>query len=280
MDDQSALHGAPNRNDTSIDKVHPSEFLEFATIAESGRIGTQHEPIQSEIKNATTSSTPERGNVECASVTTSNDDLFRGMSVAIPDLRRLSADARAHTATEHKMGFIEGCKLYPKAIAWSVLLSATIIMEGFDLTLVNSFQAFPEFRKAYGKPADADGRNHQISPAWQTGLQNGALAGEILGLFMNGWMVDRFGYQRTMVISLIWMCLFVFLAFFAFNIQLLLASQVLCGIPWGVFQTLSMTYAAEIMPIALRAYLLVRDLANVEIEDWLTANRQTSTCAG
>ncbi|OKO92319.1 Maltose permease MAL31 [Penicillium subrubescens] len=37
---------------------------------------------------------------------------------------------------------------------------------------------------------------------------------------------------------------------------MLLAAQILCGIPWGVFQTLSTTYAAEVMPITLRAYLL------------------------
>lgn len=256
--------GTPSRNHESAEKVHPSEYLEFATIAEPGKIGNQHAPVGCDNSDAATSQTPDRGIMDQGIATTSNDDLFRGMSVAIPDLRRLSADARAHTEAEHEMGFVEGCKLYPKAIAWSVLLSATIIMEGFDLTLVSSFQAFPVFRRTYGKPADPDGHNHQISPAWQTGLQNGAIAGEILGLFLNGWMVDRFGYQRTMVISLVWMCLFVFLAFFAFDVQMLLASQVLCGIPWGIFQTLSMTYAAEIMPISLRAFLL----ANVNMA-WL-----------
>jgi MFS transporter, SP family, general alpha glucoside:H+ symporter len=51
------------------------------------------------------------------------------------------------------------------------------------------------------------------------------------------------------------LCIFIFLAFFAFNIGLLMASKVLCGLSWGVFQTLSTTYAAEIMPVALRAYL-------------------------
>jgi SP family general alpha glucoside:H+ symporter-like MFS transporter len=37
---------------------------------------------------------------------------------------------------------------------------------------------------------------------------------------------------------------------------MLLAAQIICGIPWGVFQTLSTTYAAEVMPVSLRAYLL------------------------
>ncbi|KAK5074999.1 hypothetical protein LTR64_001204 [Lithohypha guttulata] len=253
MDDRSSK-GTLRRNDGSLDKVHPSELLEFATVADSGRIETA--PTFGSATNHATKERLDRGDVRRESVTRSNDDLFRGMSVAIPDLRRLSADARAHTEAEHKMTFVQGCRLYPKAIAWSVLLSATIIMEGFDLTLISSFQAFPIFRRTYGEPADPNGRNHQISPAWQTGLQNGAIAGEIIGLFLNGWITDRLGYQRTMLVTLVWMCLFVFLAFFAFNIELLMASQVLCGIPWGIFQTLSMTYAAEIMPIALRAYLL------------------------
>lgn len=255
MNAGSFSSGSQNRNDDSMEKVHPSELLEFATVADSGRIGMSIDPKHAN-EHVSPSEKLDRGNVQRESVTRSNDDLFRGMSVAIPNLRRLSADARAHTEAEHKMTFVEGCRLYPKAIAWSVLLSATIIMEGFDLTLISSFQAFPIFRKTYGHPADADGHNHQISPGWQTGLQNGALAGEIVGLLINGWITDRFGYQRTMLVTLIWMCLFVFLAFFAFNIEMLLASQVLCGIPWGIFQTLSMTYAAEIMPIALRAYLL------------------------
>ena len=36
---------------------------------------------------------------------------------------------------------------------------------------------------------------------------------------------------------------------------MLLAGYILCGLPWGVFQTLTTTYAAEVTPVALRAYL-------------------------
>jgi len=48
---------------------------------------------------------------------------------------------------------------------------------------------------------------------------------------------------------------FIFINFFAKNVQTLLAGYILCGIPWGVFQTLTTTYAAEVTPVALRAYL-------------------------
>jgi SP family general alpha glucoside:H+ symporter-like MFS transporter len=48
---------------------------------------------------------------------------------------------------------------------------------------------------------------------------------------------------------------FVFILFFAKNLPMLLVGEILCGIPWGVFQTLTTTYASEVTPVALRAYL-------------------------
>jgi len=135
------------------------------------------------------------------------------------------------------MTFLAGCRLYPKAIAWSILLSGTIVMEGYDTTLISSFFAFPVFRRSYGSPvhghAPVDPQDYQISPAWQSGLTNAAVAGEIIGLIFNGFLTERFGYHRTMVGTLVWMSLFVFLAFFSVNIQMLLAAQVLCGLPWS-----------------------------------------------
>jgi len=63
---------------------------------------------------------------------------------------------------------------------------------------------------------------------------------------------------------------FIFIPFFAQNIQTILAGVILQGytsypfisfnanpiysIPFGVFQTLTTTYASEVMPVALRAY--------------------------
>lgn len=48
---------------------------------------------------------------------------------------------------------------------------------------------------------------------------------------------------------------FIFLPFFATNIETILAGTVLQGIPWGVFQTLTCTYASEVVPTVLRPYV-------------------------
>jgi SP family general alpha glucoside:H+ symporter-like MFS transporter len=127
-------------------------------------------------------------------------------------------------------------------------------MEGYDTALITSFYAFDEFQKQYGV-LDAVGAQYQISPKWQASLSNGSVVGSIIGLFANGVLTERFGYRYTMAGALLLLAVLIFLPFFAFNIQTLLAGQVLCGIPWGVFSMLTTTYAAEVMPLNLRGYL-------------------------
>jgi hypothetical protein len=47
--------------------------------------------------------------------------------------------ARAAAHKEQKMTLMQGVRLYPKAIAWSILISTCIAMEGYDISLVNNF---------------------------------------------------------------------------------------------------------------------------------------------
>jgi SP family general alpha glucoside:H+ symporter-like MFS transporter len=47
--------------------------------------------------------------------------------------------ARSAAHKERNMTIRQGIKLYPKAIFWSVLISTCIVMEGYDISLVNNF---------------------------------------------------------------------------------------------------------------------------------------------
>lgn len=47
--------------------------------------------------------------------------------------------AQAATDKEHKMTLLEGIRTYPKAIAWSMVISLCIVMEAFDVCLLNNF---------------------------------------------------------------------------------------------------------------------------------------------
>ncbi|KAJ5263561.1 hypothetical protein N7478_011166 [Penicillium angulare] len=166
----------------------------------------------------------------------------------------LSSEAKLATEAEHKLSFREAIKRYPKAIGWSILFSTAIIMEGYDIVLVSAFFAYPSFQKKFGQPVKG-GTGYQVTAPWQSGLSNGARVGEIIGLFINGLLAEAFGMKKTMIGTLIVLCGLIFISFFAQNIQTLLAAEILMGIPWGVFQTLTTSYAAEVCPVTLRGYL-------------------------
>lgn len=180
-------------------------------------------------------------------------DVARHGSI-LPDVAgSVTAEAARHTKNEASMTLLEGLRTYPEAVAWSVLLSTCVIMEGFDIVLINSLLALPAFQQNFGERLPNG--SYQISAAWQSGLSNGALVGEILGLLFVGIIVEKLGYKKTMIIALSLLTGFIFIAFFAVNLPMLLTAEILMGLPWGAFQTLTTTYASEVCPVCLRQYL-------------------------
>ncbi|SPQ24967.1 b5312376-c735-4eb7-ba15-e3e35c0f7a02 [Thermothielavioides terrestris] len=166
---------------------------------------------------------------------------------------RVIQGAKAATEKEQSMSLLEGIRLYPKSLAWSALISTCIVMEGYDVCLINNFYAFPQFNRKYGQRLSGD--DWEVPAPWQAGLSNGANVGELIGLLINGWVSERFGYRWTVMVCLMLISAWTALFFTAQNVQTLLAGEILCGIPWGVFQTLTITYASEVCPVAMRGYL-------------------------
>jgi SP family general alpha glucoside:H+ symporter-like MFS transporter len=157
------------------------------------------------------------------------------------------------TRREREMSTSTAFRLYPKAVCWSILLSTTVVMEGYDLLLITSFFAFDSWTKKYGV-LQPDG-TYSVSAAWQSGLYNGAAVGEIIGLVLNGFVAEKFGYRKTMLGALAVITGFIFIQFFAPTVEILQVGSVLMGIPWGIFQTLPASYASEVCPVALRGLL-------------------------
>lgn len=239
-----------------------------------------------------------------------SDRAYSVIAETIPDFVDMHDEAREHIEKETTMGFWQGMRTYPKAAAWSVLLSSSIIVSALaslqhsfssdnqrwkattqicsvcsplapdayppdeyppNTNLPGSFFAFPQFNQNYGTQL-ASGE-YQVPSAWQAGLMNGALAGSMVGLAMNGILCDKIGFKKTYYIGLALMVAAIFLPFFATGIPMLMAGQVISGVPCkllyilagdlvsspissgGMFQTLSVAYASEVCPTCLRGYL-------------------------
>ena len=130
-------------------------------------------------------------------------------------------------------------------------------MEGYDAILIGNFWAYPTFQKKYGRfvgVTETTKSGYQLTPAWQAGLGNGAGVGAFFGALLNGFLVNRFGQRNTVVGALCALSCFIFVVFFANNPPTLLAGQLLCGLPWGVFATSAPAYASEMLPMVLRVY--------------------------
>lgn len=150
-------------------------------------------------------------------------------------------------------------------------------MESYDMTLLGQFYAQPSFVERYGQLTEA-GR-YEVPAKWQISLGVASQVGTILGLQITGIASERWGYRVTMLIAMVCLTEFLFIQFFAVNLTMLLIAYLLMGVslsffplvsgsfvlihlsllprqfPWGTFQTMTISYASEVMPVRLRQYL-------------------------
>jgi SP family general alpha glucoside:H+ symporter-like MFS transporter len=89
-------------------------------------------------------------------------------------------EAKQATDEEHAQTLFQALRDNRKAVAWSVLISASIVMEGYDTILMGNFFAYPRFREKYGQYYGGD-TGWQVSAPWQTGLSMASTVGCIFG---------------------------------------------------------------------------------------------------
>lgn len=184
-----------------------------------------------------------------APVITTKDALHGAPAFDMNDveIRRLVAEAEEADRQDHALTIRQAVRKYKKAVGWAMFLSLALVMEGYDLVTIGSFYGQSQFINRFGQ-VGADGVK-AISASWQSGLSNASVCGQLIGLGINGWAQDRFGCRTTYMVALGWMICVIFIPVFATSLQVLIVGQVLCGTAWGIFQTLSTTYACEVVPI-------------------------------
>jgi MFS transporter, SP family, general alpha glucoside:H+ symporter len=164
-------------------------------------------------------------------------------------------DAQEAALNEHQITVRQALSKYKPAVFWSILVSTSIIMEGYDIVLVTSLFAQPAFSERYGEK-QTDG-TYVVNGPWQSSLSAAPTIGAVFGALLNGWLTHHLGYRKVLLGSLTLITAFIFPIFFASSCPVLLVGLILCGVPWGVFATMAPAYAAEVCPLALRGYLTV-----------------------
>lgn len=169
-----------------------------------------------------------------------------------PTAKQLFNDAKEATEAEHNLTLLDAMKLYPKAVGWSVLVSAACVMDGYDMAVMGQLFAVPAFQKQFGVPSH-DG--YQVTASWQTALGNGSYIGVIVGILLSGYLSERIGMKKSMMLAYVATTTLNFILVFGQTNALLLVGQITSGIPWGIFNATAPTYASEVCPVVLRGYL-------------------------
>lgn len=145
---------------------------------------------------------------------------------AVTISEHIIVDANEADDQEHRITLRQALQLYPKAIFWSVILSAVVIQEGYDTKLISALFAQPAFQRDFGEKVK---NGYEISAPWQAGLNNGSAVGQLLGLIVAGHLTERYGFRKTMIGGLLASACCIFIPFFAQSLTMLQIGQVLFG---------------------------------------------------
>ncbi|EED13362.1 sugar transporter, putative [Talaromyces stipitatus ATCC 10500] len=163
-------------------------------------------------------------------------------------------NARLTTEEEHRLTALDAIRKHYKACLWSMVISLTIVMDGYDGALLGSLVAFPSFKSHFGHFVNAKS-GYQIAAHWQLALGCSSSVGNIVGIYLGAITTDRLGYKRSLLVWLTWLTGCIFISFFATHISVVFTGELLCGMSWGAFATMAPPYAAEVCPVVLRGLL-------------------------
>ncbi|KAK0761485.1 hypothetical protein N5P37_006437 [Trichoderma harzianum] len=182
------------------------------------------------------------------------EEELKGFDLNNPEIVQLIHHAQQSDAADRLLTIREALSKYKRAVFWAMFLSTSLIMEGYDLVIITSFYGQTQFQDRFGQVDASTGKKY-ISAPWQSGLSNSSLVGQLAGLIVNAYAQDRFGCRATMMAFMAWMAVMIFIPVFAPSLPVLAWGEAMCGVSWGVFQTLSTTYASEVVPTVLRPYV-------------------------
>lgn len=125
-------------------------------------------------------------------------------------------------------------------------------MESYCVFLMGQFIATAQFAKDFGVWSDT-AQEYIIVASWQSAFQCSGPIGAFIGVFIAGPITSWIGYRWATIGGLMFLNGFIFIFYFGNSQGMFFASQILEGIPWGIFIANAPAYCAEIVPMRLRA---------------------------
>lgn len=155
-----------------------------------------------------------------------------------------------------KLPLWRAVRLYPRLVAYCFAVATSILGWGYMSVLISSANNVDQFLHHFGEEFDGE---WQIPGMWQSVWMSFDAVGGALGSTLGGWLQDKFGRKRSMIVggavSAIGITI-VFLSDTPSTVNgrrgMFLAGRMMEGFAVGVMRTTAMTYVSENAPTALR----------------------------
>lgn len=125
-------------------------------------------------------------------------------------------------------------------------------MESYCVFLMGQFIATKKFTEDFGVYSEKT-HKYIIEASWQSAFQCSGPLGAFIGVFIAGPITSVIGYRWATIGGLMFLNAFIFVFYFGNSNGMFFASQILEGIPWGIFIANAPAYCSEIVPMRLRA---------------------------
>lgn len=136
------------------------------------------------------------------------------------------------------------------------LFMVPCVMESYGLVLITGFFSVPQFKRhfqCFDSETNID--DCEINLEYQILVVLASMVGQQVGLYQNGYLVDRRGCKMTLLVACILMIAGTFVTVFSTSWLSFILGTLVCGVPWGMFQTLAVNYASDVCPTPIRAYV-------------------------
>ncbi|ODH52201.1 hypothetical protein GX48_01516 [Paracoccidioides brasiliensis] len=102
------------------------------------------------------------------------------------------------SADPAKLPLLQAIKQFPRVVAYTFAATPGILLYGFDMVIVSTLTAMPEFQRDYGQMF---GKKYIIPSAWLGVWAAAPPLGNIAGAAVAGWVSDRYGRRFSLALG-------------------------------------------------------------------------------
>ncbi|KAL4962572.1 general substrate transporter [Aspergillus stella-maris] len=138
----------------------------------------------------------------------------------------------------------------PWTTLWIAYAIFVMLITSFDNGAGSTVISIPRFRQDYGSPYAG---NFVLPSKWQSAYSGGPTAATVLAAFAAGYISDKIGRKLTYLICFVIVFVGITLETVSHGSNaIFFGGKFICGLAIGGFLSNSMTYIAEVSPLALR----------------------------